>query len=146
MAIVATTTAPETRADALMRLATQARATGVRLYQDRADGRFYASSRSQPGTLHRLTGFSCTCPGFVRHGRCAHLAALHCALGWINDDPTPEPPTPISTCNAISPCGECGGMGEVQDLEVRQYGRYHMQWAPCTACNGSGKRSLDHAA
>ena len=51
MVTIATTTAPESREEALMRLATQARATGVKLYQDRADGRFYASSRSQPGTF-----------------------------------------------------------------------------------------------
>jgi DnaJ-class molecular chaperone len=75
----------------------------------------------------------------MQRQRCAHLAALHCALGWLNDDPTPEP-TPISTC------GECGGMGEIQDLEVRQHGRYQMQWVACTACAGAGKRSLDHAA
>lgn len=142
MSIVRTTTAPESREDALMRLATQARASGVKLYMDQVDGRFYASSRSQPGALHRLTGFSCTCQGFIRHSRCSHLAALHSALGWLEPDPDPDPPaatTPV-------PCGECGGMGEVQDLEVRQHGRFVMQWASCTACNGSGKRALDHAA
>lgn len=36
-------------------------------------------------------------------------------------------------------CGQCGGIGEVQDLEVRQHGRYQMQWAPCRACQGTGK-------
>ena len=37
---------------------------------------------------------------------------------------------------------ECAGHGEVQDLEVRQHGRFVMQWATCTSCNGSGNRSL----
>lgn len=35
-------------------------------------------------------------------------------------------------------CNECGGMGEVQDLEVRQYGRYVMLWAICPSCRGTG--------
>lgn len=48
-----TTTMLESREAALIRLVDQARTTDVRLYQDRADGRFYASSRSQPGTFHR---------------------------------------------------------------------------------------------
>lgn len=139
MTTITTTTAPESREEALMRLATQARATGVRLYMDKVDGRFYASSRSQPGALHRLTGFSCTCPGFVRHSRCAHLAALHSALGWLEDDSTPEPP-------AMSTCGECGGLGELQDLEVRQHGRFCMQWIPCPTCDGAGKRAMPAVA
>ncbi len=133
MVTIVTTTAPESREDALMRLATQARATGVRLYQDRNDGRFYASSRSHPGALHRLTGFSCTCPGFLRHSRCAHLAALHSALGWLESDPDPDPETPAVS---ESPCGKCGGHGEIQDLEVRQHGRFVMQWTSCPTCGG----------
>lgn len=36
-------------------------------------------------------------------------------------------------------CGQCGGIGEVQDMEVRQHGRYQMQWATCEACNGTGR-------
>lgn len=36
-------------------------------------------------------------------------------------------------------CGYCGGRGDVQDLEVRQHGRYQMQWAPCRDCNGTGE-------
>ncbi len=131
MAIIPVTIAPETREDALMRLATQARASGVRLYQDRNDGRFYASSRSQPGTFHRLTGFSCTCPGFVRHSRCAHLAALHSALGWLADDPTPEPP-------AMSTCGECGGMGEISGTLSTGPATWRYGSVTCPDCHGSG--------
>ncbi len=132
---------------ALTRLADKARTDGIRLFRDKS-GRYFASSASKPGTLHYVTGYSCDCLGFVTHHRCKHHAALMTALGWVEDkrDPEPEPPTPISTCNAISPCGECAGMGEVQDLEVRQHGRYHMQWATCPTCDGIGKRSLDHAA
>ncbi len=35
-------------------------------------------------------------------------------------------------------CGTCAGIGEVQDMEVRQHGRYAMQWARCSECNGTG--------
>ncbi len=36
-------------------------------------------------------------------------------------------------------CGTCAGIGEVQDMEVRQHGRYAMQWARCDACDGTGR-------
>ncbi len=35
-------------------------------------------------------------------------------------------------------CSECAGLGEIQDLEVRQHGRFVMQWAPCETCHGAG--------
>ncbi len=41
--------------------------------------------------------------------------------------------------NTMTRCGCCGGSGEVQDLEVRQHGRYQMRWAPCRECNGTGE-------
>lgn len=44
------------------------------------------------------------------------------------------------------PCGYCGGSGEVQDLEVRQHGRYRMQWARCRACDGTGRVVTPKAA
>jgi hypothetical protein len=126
---------------ALTRLAGKARMDGIKLYRDRA-GRYFASSASKPGTLHFLTGYSCDCRGFMTHQQCKHHAALMTALGWVEDkrDPEPEPAA------AISPCGECGGLGELQDLEVRQFGRFAMQWATCSTCQGTGKRLLDHAA
>ncbi len=124
---------------ALTRLAGKARTDGIRLFRDRA-GRYFASSASKPGTLHYVTGYSCDCLGFVTHQRCKHHAALMAALGWIKTDHEPKPPA------AISPCGECGGLGEVQDLEVRQHGRWAMQWTSCPTCDGTGTRSLDHAA
>lgn len=36
-------------------------------------------------------------------------------------------------------CGTCAGLGEVQDMEIRQHGRYAMQWARCRACQGTGR-------
>lgn len=35
-------------------------------------------------------------------------------------------------------CSECGGRGEVMGMEIRQHGRYHMQWDICPSCGGSG--------
>lgn len=85
----------ETERQALSRLLDKAKSEGVRLYRDH-DGRHYASSASQPGTLHYVTGYSCDCRGFVSHGRCKHYAALLSALGWLQDDPEPSPVTTIS--------------------------------------------------
>jgi DnaJ-class molecular chaperone len=39
-------------------------------------------------------------------------------------------------------CNECAGLGETQDMEVRQFGRFVMQWSPCDICHGSGKSSV----
>lgn len=36
-------------------------------------------------------------------------------------------------------CNECHGIGEVEYMEVRQFGRFQMQWVPCKACNGTGR-------
>lgn len=35
-------------------------------------------------------------------------------------------------------CSECQGRGEVMDMEVRQHGRYAMQWDVCSSCGGTG--------
>jgi len=118
-----------TAEDTLIRLADQARASGVKLFQDRADGRFYASSRSQLGTFHRLTGFSCSCQGFIRHGRCSHLAALHSALGWL-DSPEPTPaPTSCSTCNGTG--SECGTVSNGRS--------WRYESIVCATCHGAGR-------
>ena len=86
----------ETEHTALTRLLAKARAEGVKLLRDH-DGRHFASSVSQPGTLHYVTGLSCDCRGFVSHGRCKHHAALLSALGWLQGDPEPDPGMTI-TC------------------------------------------------
>lgn len=127
--VTVVTTQPESREDALIRLADQARTSGVKLYQDRLDGRFYASSRSQPGTFHRLSGFSCSCRGFLQHGRCAHLAALHSALGWLD---IPDPTPPASTC-----CPTCNGTGsECGTVSTGRTWTYAS--VTCATCHGRG--------
>ena len=79
----------ETREQAHARLLAKARTEGVQLFRDRSDGRHYASSVSTPGRLHYLTAYSCTCKGFIAHGRCKHPSALLAALGWTGADPDP---------------------------------------------------------
>ena len=90
---------PATPAD-LRRLAGQAQAKGVRLYSELVSGERFASSASRPGTVHRLTAYSCTCEGFCRWQRCMHLSALLSELGWI-------PPA----------CGPCQGTGVEPDCK-----------------------------
>jgi hypothetical protein len=89
----------ETFAQVVHRLAAKAGAEGSALYQDEVTGRWFASSRRNPGTLHQLTAVSCTCPGFIRHGMCGHLAMLLLELDYVpgpDPDPEPEPPAALS--------------------------------------------------
>ncbi len=121
---------------ALTRLAGKARTDGIRLFRDKS-GRYFASSASRPETLHFLTGYSCDCRGFVTHQRCKHHAALMVALGWVEDDPTPEP-TPISTC------GECQGQGLVSGTISTGPNSWRYGSVCCPDCHGAGR--IDTAA
>ena len=85
----------ETERTALTRLLAKAKAEGVKLLRDQ-DGRHYASSTSTPGRRYLVTGYSCTCRGFLSHGRCKHHAALMSALGWLQGDPEPDPAMAIT--------------------------------------------------
>ena len=80
----------ETKRTALTRLLAKARTEGVKLVRDQ-DGRHFATSTSTPGRRYLVTGYSCTCRGFIAHQRCKHLAALLAAKGWFLDDPNPDP-------------------------------------------------------
>jgi hypothetical protein len=90
---------PTTTAD-LWRLADQGRANGVILLRECVTGARYATSATSPSTIYYLTGFSCTCPGFVGHGRCQHHSLLLAELGWLPDvedtDLEPTAATPVS--------------------------------------------------
>ncbi len=126
----------ETRDAAIVRLAEQARQSGVRICRDRRDGRHYASSVSQPGTWHYVTGVSCTCVGFARHQRCMHHSGLLAALGWISDEmPQPEPPVP-ATSPGSSECHECLGSGFVRAYFGGHLGDWEV--SPCIACDSTG--------
>ena len=79
----------ESYPEMLLRLAGTASKRGIRVYTYEPSGQFYATSRSRPTTLHRVTRWSCDCEGFKWLGRCTHHAAL---LEHLNElPPTPEP-------------------------------------------------------
>jgi hypothetical protein len=89
----------ETWEQAVNRLALKAQETGVKIYcHDLGPGavEFFATSISRPGTLHRVTLFSCDCEGFVRHQRCSHVAALLAEVGEL----PPLPPAPSAAAMA----------------------------------------------
>jgi len=97
----------ETVDQAVIRLAGEAAARGVTVH--RAGSEWFAPSRTRPGTLHRVTGYSCDCPGFARHQRCTHHSALLAHMGWL---PDPEPPvSPVAMAAPSAPCPDCRGEG-----------------------------------
>ena len=77
------------------RLAERARETRIRIYEEPISGDHFATSGSNPRLLYRVTGFSCTCKGFVHHQRCMHHAALLAELGWL-PDPDTDPAGPAA--------------------------------------------------
>ena len=93
---------PTTPAD-LWRLAEQGQQNGVAILSESASGERFATSASEPGTIHRLTAHGCSCKGFTYAGRCQHHSLLLAQLGWLPDlDPQPEPPTPAAPAVAPS--------------------------------------------
>lgn len=79
----------ETYSEMLIRLAGAASKRGIRIYTYNPTGDYFATSRSQPSSLHRVTKWSCDCEGFRWHRRCTHYAALLEQLGEL--PPMPEP-------------------------------------------------------
>ena len=136
--VVPTRRRPTTPAD-LHRLAGVARDRGIRHYQEATTGAWFATSATKPGAVYDVTGYSCTCEGFVYHGRCSHHSALLARLGWLPDvaDVTPAP-TPI-TAAATVPCRACGGRG----LDPA-CGGHPSPSGPvtceCERCDGAGRR------
>jgi hypothetical protein len=120
----------ETREDALRRLLQIARESGVRLLRDDS-GEMWATSVSDPDWLHKVEPNFCGCRGFARVGRCRHIAALWSYLGYFD----PEPPTPISTCNA---CGECQGQGMVSGTISTGSTTWRYGSITCPDCDGAG--------
>jgi hypothetical protein len=66
----------ENEAQALHRLAWQAKAQRVKIIVNVETNAHFAASVSRPGTLHKVTLYSCDCPGFLKHARCMHYAAV----------------------------------------------------------------------
>jgi|GEM_PF-2424153 len=103
---------------AVIRLAAEAARRGITVFRAAgpAGPEWFCPSSSQPGVLHRVTGLSCDCRGFMRHGRCTHHAALLDHMQWlptVTGDPDPETPTPAPIAMAVpaTPCPSCHGEG-----------------------------------
>ncbi len=120
---------PTTPAD-LWRLADQARANGVRLLSEGLSGERFATSATDPGTIYRLTAYSCTCRGFTHHQRCQHHALLLAELGWLPDT---EPAAP-----AVAICPACGGRGIDPACRGHRVAAGYSVHCPCDRCQGAG--------
>jgi len=120
-------TRPATAED-FHRLADLAHQRALQLFRD--GPRWYCTSASDPGACYFVTGFSCTCPGFVSHQRCTHYALLLERLGWLPELPELEPDMPYVEASPAD-CPMCCGGGIVV---------YRSFEEPCSTCNGTGRR------
>ncbi len=99
------------RAEDLHRLANQAEQKGIRILLT-ADGEHFATSTSNPTTLHRVSEHGCDCKGFAYWGRCSHHALLLSQLGLI---PDPEPVvTEVVIIEQPASCRSCRGEGWIR--------------------------------
>jgi len=113
------------------RLADEARARGVRILHEPHSGEYFATSASDRDLVYRLTGYSCSCRGFVRWGRCGHHALLLEKLGWAPDEPDPVSPAP-AVATKLLPCPVCLGRG----TEIAFAGQPREVQRPCQTCHG----------
>ncbi len=98
------------------RLAEEAEQREVRILVEPISGEHFATSGSKANILYRLTGFSCTCKGFLRWQRCTHHSLLLAQLGWLPDpepNPDPSPASPALPVPELAPCPDCDGTGRV---------------------------------
>jgi len=92
--VAAPSTAPESDALALWRLADTARERGIKVRRADADGMVKVSSASSPGQYYEVGLWAgpwgphgCECEGYARAERCTHLAAGLAARGMLPDCP-----------------------------------------------------------
>ncbi len=116
----------------LHRLANQAEARGIRILLT-ADGEHFATSTSNPTTLHRVSRHGCDCRGFSYWGRCSHHSLLLSQLGEIPDIETVVTDVVILD-EAPAPCRSCRGTGFVRMTTGPALSDWEM--APCTKCSG----------
>ncbi len=125
------------------RLAEEAEQRGITILVEPISGEHFATSSSKANILYRLTGFSCTCKGFLRWQRCTHHALLLAQLGWLPDlegepepDPDPSPASPALSVPGLVPCPECDATGQV----VAFFGPDDEQGeTDCGLCGGAGE-------
>jgi hypothetical protein len=107
---------------ALLRLAAQGRACGVRLLREHLSGEWFAISSTDRETCYRLTALSCTCPGFMRHQHCQHLVLLLVRLGYLAETEPVE-------------CLDCQGRGFTFSFVNGWAPPYEV---PCDICERTG--------
>ncbi|MGC4107055.1 MAG: hypothetical protein QM753_12035 [Thermomicrobiales bacterium] len=90
--------------------AAKARKDGTQLLHDRATNEYFATSKSQPGTLHRVTLASCDCLGFIRHQHCKHHSALTMAMLLQEHGPQTPVPDPSGITTVRDRDGQTLGM------------------------------------
>ncbi len=127
------------RAEDLHRLADQGERKGIRILLT-TDGEHFATSSSDPTTLHRVSQQGCDCRGFSYWQRCSHHLLLLSELGLIPDI---EPVVAdVVIAEAAAPCRECRGSGYVRVVTGSRLSDWMM--TPCLAC--TGHRAAAHAA
>ncbi len=100
------------RAEDLHRLADQGERKGIRILLT-ADGEHFATSTSNPTTLHRVSEHGCDCKGFACWGRCSHHSLLLSQLGLI-PDPEPVVAEVVILDERPASCRSCKGEGFVR--------------------------------
>ncbi len=121
----------QTTTEDLHRLADQGERKGIRILLT-ADGEHFATSASNPTTLHRVSPQGCDCKGFTYWRRCQHHSLLLSELGLI---PDVEPVvTDVVIVEAPAPCRRCKGSGFVRMTTGPALSDWVM--ASCTACTG----------
>ncbi len=93
------------RAEDLRRLADQGERRGIRILLT-ADGEHFATSTSNPTTLHRVSRQGCDCRGFSYWQRCTHHSLLLSQLGL-----TPDVDPDVAIDERPSERCRCGGAG-----------------------------------
>ncbi|MDP9370200.1 MAG: hypothetical protein M3Q03_18335 [Chloroflexota bacterium] len=128
------------------RLAAEAERRGIRILVEPISGEHFATSGSNANILYRLTGFSCTCKGFLHWQRCTHHSLLLAQLGWLPDpepDPDPSPASPALPDPALVPCPDCDGTGRL----VAFFGpNDEAGEVDCGLCGGSGEAEPEAAS
>lgn len=125
----------------LWRLAEEAERRGIKILVEPISGEHFATSATDPTTLYRVTGFSCTCKGFLAWQRCTHHSLLLAQLGWLPDphpepDPDPTPGAPAQGAPRLVPCPDCDGSGRV----VAFFGpEDETGELDCGTCGGAGE-------
>ncbi len=100
------------KAEDLLRLADKAEAKGITILLT-ADGEHFATSASNPTSLHRVSEHGCDCKGFAYWGRCSHHSLLLSQLGLI-PDPEPVVTEVVILDERPAPCRSCKGEGFVR--------------------------------